>query len=545
MKGGRSVTRWDIFQLGIPSLALSPLLYSQGTFLWGKQHLQFFPLAIAAVYYFIATEWDPAVPAEPRKQSFAKILSWLVVLLVAVSSLLYSSWLAHATMVIAVFTWALGRVGSISFLRLVGICGLLAITIPFPFGGDHALIEWLQKASSLACSRMMDVLGIVHFRSGNIMEITAKPLFVEEACSGVDSQYALMAVAGVLLLIGRASVWVSIATIVTVPIWAILGNILRIIAIVLGLEYWDLDLSVGMKHTLLGLMCFSMAAWAHWSSVQFLNYLETFRSPSQPSSEPSIRDDSAESFRILGYPGPYLLSLCCSLILFAPVGWFLIIGNDAQNAIPVIEREVISNFPGRNANFVKGFGNYVGFETQTRSRSDFQGQYSRCWAFATDRGSEIISLDMPFRGWHPLWICYQSGGWNLVSRELVSVEEETSATDWPVYESLLANEFGEYAVLYFVLFDRKGEPYRHEGTRLFRAERDRQYRTLYKEVVALAERLQGDTLPLTFQLQMMAKSETPYTHAELKELRERFVAMRDRAMRELYPVLQSLPEGVR
>jgi exosortase/archaeosortase family protein len=86
-----------------------------------------------------------------------------------------------------------------------------------------------------------------------------------------------MAVAGVLLLIGRASLWVSMATIVTVPIWAILGNILRIFAIVLGLEYWNLDLSEGTKHTLLGLVCFSMAAWAHWSSVQFLNFLETFR----------------------------------------------------------------------------------------------------------------------------------------------------------------------------------------------------------------------------------------------------------------------------
>ncbi len=540
-----SITRWDAFSLVIPAIALSPLLYSQGTFLWGKQHLQFFPLAIAAVCYFFATEWDPAVAVEPRKQAYAKILSWLVMALVAVSSLLYSSWLAHATMVIALFTWALGRVGNLSLLRLIGICGLVAITIPFPFGGDHALIEWLQKASSLACSRMMDVLGIVHVRSGNIMEITAKPLFVEEACSGVDSQYALMAVAGVLLLIGRASLWVSIATIVTVPIWAILGNILRIFAIVLGLEYWNLDLSEGTKHMLLGLVCFSMAAWAHWSSVQFLNYLETFRIPLQPSVGPSMRDDSAESCRIQGYPGPFLFPLCCSLILFAPVGWFLIIGNETHNAIPIIEEEVVARFPGRDANFSKGFGNYVGFETQTRSRGDFQGQYSRCWAFATDRGSETISLDMPFRGWHPLWICYQSGGWDLVSSELVSVENEASALAWPVYEALLANEFGEHAVLYFVLFDRNGEPYRHEGTRLFRAQRNRQYRTLYQEVVALAKRLQGDTLPLTFQLQMLAKSGSPYTHAELIGLRERFVAMRDRAMKEFYPALQSMPEAVR
>ena len=78
------------------------------------------------------------------------------------------------------------------------------------------------------------------FQKGNIIEITARPLFVEEACSGVDSQYALMAVAGGLLLIGRAGLVVSLITIVTVPLWAILGNLLRIYSIVFALEFLNL-----------------------------------------------------------------------------------------------------------------------------------------------------------------------------------------------------------------------------------------------------------------------------------------------------------------
>ena len=119
----------------------------------------------------------------------------------------------------------------------------------------------------------MDLTNIVHVRRGNIIEVPSKPLFVEEACSGVDSQYALMAVAGVLLLLGRAHWWVGLVTILTVPIWAILGNLLRIYLIVIGLEWFGIDLSHGTIHTFLGLGVFVFTAWVHWSSVQFLNYL--------------------------------------------------------------------------------------------------------------------------------------------------------------------------------------------------------------------------------------------------------------------------------
>jgi hypothetical protein len=150
---------------------------------------------------------------------------------------------------------------------------------------------------------------------------------------------------------------------------------------------------------------------------------------------------------------------------------------------------------------------------------------------------------MPFRGWHPLWGCYELGGWNITSKDLVSSPGGSAGSEWPIYEAILANDFGEHAVLHFVLFDRSGTPYIHENTRMFLAERDRKYRTLFQEVMALSNQLQGDRLPITYQLQMLSKSDEPFSQSEVLTLRDQFLKMRDRAMSELTPALQSLPNG--
>ncbi|MFN7628779.1 MAG: hypothetical protein ACK5PZ_18295, partial [Pirellula sp.] len=98
-------------------------------------------------------------------------------------------------------------------------------------------------------------------------------------------------------------------------------------------------------------------------------------------------------------------------------------------------------------------------------------------------------------------------------------------------------------VLHFVLFDRSGSPYIHEKTRMFLAEKDRKYRTLFQEVIALSNQLQGDRLPITYQLQMLSKSDEAFNQSDVVALRDRFVSMRDRAMTEVIPALQSLPDG--
>jgi exosortase len=543
-------TRWDLIALGVPLVSLSALLYMQGMFLWSKQHLQFFPLAIAASFYFLLSESDDSVPVAKNRQRLSKYLLVAVLCCVVLSSALYSSWLSHATAIFSVFVWALGRFGSIRFLRLLGIVGLLAITVPIPFGGDRALIAWLQDASSFACCSMMDVLRIIHLRSGNVIEIAEKPLFVEEACSGVDSQYALMAVAGVLLLIGRASFLVSLATIITVPIWAILGNILRILAIVLGLEFAGIDLSVGTKHMLLGLMCFSLAAWAHWSSVQFLNFLECWFRGDRIGPQTNTVASETESGVLCDFLRGKLWVLCLAPLLFAPISWFIVLGGRVLVALPVITDEVVRGFPAENPQFLSLSG-HLGSATgnryleSVRNRDDFLGQRSRSWAFSTPEGASIVSLDMPFRGFHELWECYLRTGWLIDHKTTVNAVDYRDGGSWPIYEVTLRNKVGDNAILHFSYFDRDGVPYLRERTREFRGQRDRRYRTILQEVVSIADKLQGDREPLTFQLQMITSSKNTHSEEQILELRERYSQMRRRFLLEMNPALRGLPDSFR
>jgi exosortase len=429
-----------------------------------------------------------------------------------------SPWLSHFVAIMLVGTWALLARPGLSVLRIVGICGLLVVTLPAPLGWDKRLISGLQSFSSFACSRLMDLTYIVHVRRGNIIEVPSKPLFVEEACSGVDSQYALMAVAGVLLLLGRAHWWVSLVTILTVPIWAILGNLLRIYLIVIGLEWFGIDLSQGTTHTFLGLGVFVFTAWVHWSSVQFLNYLHLRWSSSEEGLETIIKGKGAvetDTFP-LGRLGLGWAVFPLSLFVFFPESVRAVVEFHASSDLPSITQEESGAFPGASDLVAPSGSQVVGFHTAYRDRDDMLGQHSRIWELSSEVGRLTVSLDFPFRGWHPLWECYINSGWHRESSELI---ENDNAS---FFETVLRNDLGDLAILHFSLFDQQANPYKYEGSVEFRTQGGRWANTI------LNRERPGDRAhePMTLQFQQIAYTSASPTEEQLGFLRKIFLESR-------------------
>ena len=95
------------------------------------------------------------------------------------------------------------------------------MTLPFPAGYDDKLIQFLQRQSSHLTSMILDCIGILHLPAGNVLELAQKRLFVDEACSGVDSLYALMAICLCLVLWFRQRLFVAVVSLSLVPIWEI------------------------------------------------------------------------------------------------------------------------------------------------------------------------------------------------------------------------------------------------------------------------------------------------------------------------------------
>jgi exosortase len=519
---------WWFCSLLLPLIALSPLLWMQGAVLMGKPHMQFFPLVILGAVYFLRTESEPFVSRSSR--GWVQWL-WLGGCVVAgVALFLGSPWLAQCCMTGMVGVWALGARPHFSVLRITGIVGLLSVALPPPFGLDHRLVQGLQSLSSMVCSRLMDCAGIVHVRRGNIIEIASKPLFVEEACSGVDSQYALMAVAGVLLLLGRAGWIVSLITIVTVPLWAILGNLLRIFLIVGGLEWFGVDLSQGQVHTVLGLMVFAFTAWVHWSSVQFLNYLQVqFFSQSKESG-----GEEGLERRLVGDQGHRMrwewVFVPLLLFVFFPDSVQSLIDFHRAPDLPSMTREQADRFPGRGALAVGSGGRVLGFQTEYRDRDDMLGQHSRIWEVASGVGRMTVCLDFPFRGWHPLWECYINSGWKRLSSQMLEGQDGNGA----FYETILENDLGDKAVLHFSLFDEEARPYTFEGSVAFRQHAARWKNTLWNR----KGRIDRGIEPLTFQYQQLAHTNIDPTQEDLVELRGMFLVGRRQVVAQSQGVLR-------
>ena len=548
-----AISRWDWCCLVLPLVALSPLLYLQATFLWSKQHLQFFPLAFLAAGWFIRTE-GVSFLALSKRRTRTSIFLWAVGLFCCCGAiLLFSSWAAHMALIVLVFAWCLGKFANLTTLRILGICGLLSVALPPPNNRDQILVRSLQSLSTNVSSWLMDITNILHVQSGNVIDIESKSLFVEEACSGVDSQYALMAVAGTLLLVGRAGLFVSLVTIVTVPLWAILGNLLRIYSIVIGIEYFGIDLSAGTLHTVLGLATFSLAAWAHWSSVQFLNWLSlapTNASHTMGLSELPKETDppkkvgqtvSVKTECISELLPRWALVLPAALLLATPVLAATALFSQLNSmSLPKLEAETASLLPSKNdLPRSQAGGQMIEFSIQERGRDDLMGQHSRVWSFSNEDISQTLSLDLPFRNWHELWGCYELTGWVIRKRDMVTLDGNGQLMDWPYFEIQLENAVGEFAVLQFSHFLKHGEPfvYNHADARAGYADRDNRWiiPTVVKQL-----RLMQEPEPVTFQFQLLSRTLEPATEEQIVAFRSLFLEARERIREKSIPAFRKL-----
>lgn len=548
----RPITSWQPeICFGVCLASLSPLLIVQTIHLWERPHLQFFPLAWLAVVALISKRSNVKWTGSLWRNHFG-IGAWGLGLAAGIAAaLLYSPWMGQAAAILCITGWGLLRLET-PWIRWIGWTLLLWITLPLPSGLDAGFVNGLQRISAESAGALLDLFGIAHLRQGTLIEIRERKLFVDEACSGIDSLYSLTAISLLMMLWQRRPLVVGLLTVVSVPIWAWLGNVLRLITIVVLLNRWQIDLSEGIKHTLLGLTTFALS-----SACLFLTlgaYAELFQRfsaramprdqkqwhlwynivSSFPGKAPVIKDEEDAYFA-----GPHLATKAALSAKRTPKGVaprriharaivtlgvlsLMIFGISIRSmernrrsgnvlALPHFELTQVQNAFGES-----GFpetlqqAKRVGFKQQQRSPDSFLGEYSRIWSYKDSRCDFLLSIDFPFRGYHPLWVCYTNAGNEVQDNPTpVSLPSRANRRGTSEPKAMVVHfrdELGSHSYLWYLLFESDGTPVKVENDENPLLDR---IKAAFVESVAFE--------PVTYQFQLYVPSSRELSAAEQNE----------------------------
>lgn len=505
--------------------------------LWAIPHYQFFPLLLAAVGYLLYSRID----VNTSQSSAATWVSQSCLVLgaggVFFGTLFASPWMGYFGFMFCCAGWMGGlrdkeTGGSLLYLSLP----LFLIWQP-PYNtiitGDTILIQKLQTVSTRLSSQWLDILGFLHFQPGTVLEFAGKSFGVAEACSGVQSFFAVLSIGALLVVFFRRGFVHSILLLGTSPLWAVLMNTTRITTIPIAYSMFGIDLSHGFLHDLLGYFTMAVALGLMLSADEFLlklGSLEFFapafawsplrsRAPSEKikaKTEISTSEapNKTSKSKLLTYP---------AYLCFA--AFFSIQCYDVYQSWGV-DRTVIDFFrdepmvPLRASDGPKTLAGWeqTKYEQTNRSRgNDDLGQRSDMWKYETPMGIAQVSFDQMFPGWHELTRCYRNAGWKPGKRIVI---QEFSGYEWPIVTVELTKG-NEYAYLVFSECTRGGRPLQPAGG--------------FTYWTILQERLLGRLTPAVrgtlfgaacYQMQFFVSSALPLTEEQKTASLERFVEAR-------------------
>lgn len=224
------------------------LVYFWG--LWKLEHYQFFPLLLVFVVAMAYGRGQRPI-APPRG---AAVIALIAIAMTCnfLSIALFSPWFA-ALAFVSLITAALHSIRDKDTAQrsLIILAVPLLSLVRLPLNLDQELILRLQQLTSGLSSWFLDLLLVPHQVDGNIIQMVDRDLFVAEACSGIQSVFTLICLAGVVLAFRRRPWWM-------VPVYwgaailvAVVCNSLRV-TIISGAAHLGLDWATGVSHTIVG-----------------------------------------------------------------------------------------------------------------------------------------------------------------------------------------------------------------------------------------------------------------------------------------------------
>lgn len=428
---------------------------------------------------------------------------------------------------------------------------VLWLMIRIPMEYDVRLVQSLQSIAAQRASVLLHLLGEPHILQGNIVETPLKRYAVEEACSGVQSLFAITACTVFFVLWSRMSWWRSLLLLAVSWWWVWAANVARVVMVTYLNSNYDIPIDTGWMHDALGLALFGLTLGLIYSSGRFLWFLFPYgifgrRDGIDPQTlQPTNPDSESEPTR---FPRLAETPLSSVVLLVFYLGIAVIIW------LPQLRLPAVTASPGDLEVLGAGVapassGEWVlvpdSYEHEQRSADSQWGAHSKRWRYSRKGRDLIVSLDYPFLGWHELATCYIGSGWTVDTRSVVDVASvhigpSTVGNGGGKFVSLkirrpVENDFG---IVAYQLFNNKLDPLPVPDPNVFRmlSHRFQSYRERLATLGASGSDLNSQTQ--SFQLQVFLQDHLPLSEQDERDVRQLLVRFHLQLAAELPAVLQ-------
>lgn len=460
-----------------------PMLLLYFRRLWDRPHYQVFPLALIALAVFTYLRWPKGTKRKFQNSGLANFLLLGGLALGLLGYVFVEPWFGAASAACFAASLYARTVEEETSKTLLPLSLLAFFCVRPPFDADQQLITWLQRVSATFTSELLDLVGYAHYMPGTVFIAPGGKSFeVEQACSGVQSFFSLLFVAVLLVVMQRRNWFRGGLLILSAGFWAIFMNTVRILAIPFADWLFDLDLSTGAPHEVLGYITLLLGILLLLSTDQLLLFVfgpveafgeerqSTFRGftkfwnrvisgQSKPTSQ--LRREMTGTSRMLSWLAAGVLAVGVFWNLFDVYrSWvnsdLKLRFFDSEVLVPLAENDL----PSTLGDWQLG---EKGYQVTNRERGSDYGQISNSWTYLAGRLPVVFSFDQAFPGWHDLTICYRSMGWkepeNVRFTRLPDSEGNARSKDWNYVVCDFYKDTGEKGFLVFSLFDAFGEAY--------------------------------------------------------------------------------------